>query len=78
MTPKERYLKALEDPSSGMTRDTPARLIEGTVQKRFSDATAAGVEGARKMTNREVFEQVEATCGWINTEEVRKRWGLVK
>jgi len=76
MTPKERYLKALEDPASGITLDTPAALIEGTVQKRFSDAAAEGVEAARKMTKQELFDQVEANCGWIDPEGVRKRWGL--
>jgi hypothetical protein len=78
MTPEERYLKALEDPSSGITLDTSPHLIEGTVQKRFSDAAAEGVESARKMTNQEFFDQVEANSGWIHPELVRKALGLSK
>ncbi len=38
MTSHERYLKALEDPASGITVDTPAHLIEGTVQHSFAEA----------------------------------------
>jgi hypothetical protein len=76
MTAKERYLKALEDPESGITLETPAHLIAGTVQKRFSDATAAGVKGASKMTDQQLFDQVEATAGWVDPERTRKAMGL--
>jgi len=73
MTPKERYLKALQDPSSGITLDTPAHLIEGTVQQRFAQAAQEGIERARKMTHSQVLHQLRVNSGWYEAEARRLR-----
>jgi hypothetical protein len=76
MTAKERYLRDLEDPASGITLETPPHLIEGTIQKRFSDAALEGIEAARKLTKQEFFDSLDANPGWIDRERTRKAWGL--
>jgi hypothetical protein len=74
MTPEERqrakenYLKALADPNSGITLDTPAGQIEGSVQHRWGKAAQEGIEAARKMTHVEVLAQARLNSGWVDPE----------
>ena len=64
MTHSERYLKALQDPTSGITFDTPPCLIEGTVQNRFAKAAQAGIDAARKMSHSQILHQARVNSGY--------------
>lgn len=70
---KERYLKALADPNSGITLDTPAGLVEGTVQSRFAKAAQEGIDAARKMTHSQVLHQARVNSGWYADRARRLR-----
>jgi hypothetical protein len=67
MTPKERYLKALADPASGITLDTQAHLIEGTIQQRWGQAAQRGSERANKLTGAEALAQARLNSGYTVT-----------
>lgn len=69
---KERYLKALADPNSGITLDTPAGLIEGTVQNRFGKAAQEAIDAAKKMTHSQCLHQARVNSGWY-TERARRQ-----
>jgi len=69
---KERYLKALEDPASGITLETPAGLIEGTVQQRWGQAAQEGVERASKLTNTQALAQARRNSGWTPTWQAQR------
>jgi len=64
---KQCYLNALADSNSGITLETPAGLIEGTVQRRWGQAAQEGSEATRTMTHSQILDQARQNSGWYET-----------
>jgi hypothetical protein len=47
-----------------------------SAQQRWGQAVERAVDRGRKMTNQELYDQVEATCGWVDPERTRKAYAF--